>query len=292
MRRARLGAVSPTRRRPLARFVIFSAACLAAWIAPGPLLGAASPWAYGAAVLALLLAVTWIALWSEGQPMAALGLAFDSRRVREFACGFAITSVLFAAAALGRAAWIGAAWQFDGRASIVGALGGLPAAFLLMAGEEFVFRGYGFRQLIAAVGTRTALFISAVAFGVYHLAQTGFGMWGIGAFWVVALPALGGLVFSLAFIRTGGMAMPLGLHLGGNWIQASVLRLGEAPHGAPAALFTAPLTTAQAYELWSPDLLPQVPYLCVVVTTAVLLRVYSARSASIGSTRVARRAGR
>ena len=281
MRRARLGAVDPLRRRPLARFVIFSAACLAAWNAPGPLTS-----------LALLLAFTRIALWSEGASMGALGLALDSRRLREFACGVAITAILFTAAALARAAWIGAPWQFQGRAGILGALAGLPVAFLLMAGEELVFRGYGFRQLIAATGARMAVVMSAIAFGVYHLAQTGFGMWGIGAFWVVALPALGGLVFSLAFIRTGGMAMPLGLHLGGNWIQASVLRLGEAPHGAPAALFTAPLTTAQAHELWSPDLLPQVPYLCVVVTTAVLLRVYSARSASIGSTRVARRAGR
>ena len=281
MRRARLGAVDPLRRRPLARFVIFSAACLAAWNAPGPLTS-----------LALLLAFTRIALWFDGASMGALGLALDSRRLREFACGVAITAILFTAAALARAAWIGAPWQFQGRAGILGALAGLPVAFLLMAGEELVFRGYGFRQLIAATGARMAVVMSAVAFGVYHLAQTGFGMWGIGAFWVVALPALGGLVFSLAFIRTGGMAMPLGLHLGGNWIQASVLRLGEAPHGAPAALFTAPLTTAQAHELWSPDLLPQVPYLCVVVTTAVLLRVYSARSASIGSTRVARRAGR
>ena len=63
------------------------------------------------------------------------------------------------------------------------ALIGLPVAFLLMAGEELVFRGYGFRQLIAACGARTALAASALAFGVYHLAQTGFGMWGIGAFW-------------------------------------------------------------------------------------------------------------
>jgi len=65
MRSVRLGAATMTRRRPLTRFVIFLAACLAAWIAPGPLIRAASPWAYGAAVLALLLIITRIALWSE-----------------------------------------------------------------------------------------------------------------------------------------------------------------------------------------------------------------------------------
>jgi membrane protease YdiL (CAAX protease family) len=140
-----------------------------------------------------------------------------------------------------------------------------------MAGEELVFRGYGFRHLIAAVGARTALVISALAFGVYHLAQTGFSMWGIGAFWVVALPALGGVVFGLAMIRTGGLALPLGLHLGGNWIQASVLRFAGPTEVAPSALFTASLTTNQARELWSPDLLPHVPYLLAMVVSVIIV---------------------
>jgi membrane protease YdiL (CAAX protease family) len=128
----------------------------------------------------------------------------------------AITSVLFAGAALARAVWIGAAWRFEGVSNIPGVLLGLPVAFLLMAGEELACRGYGFRHLIAAVGARTALVVSALAFGVNHLALTGFGMWGIGAFWVAALPALDGIILGLAMIRTGGLALPL-----------SVLRLDD-----------------------------------------------------------------
>lgn len=276
-----------TERRALAKFAVFSTACLVAWIVPGPVIGIANGllggalngpagrWAYVVTGLLLLLGITRLALWREGESLAALGLGFDSRRLREFGCGVAITSVLFAAAALARAVWIGATWHFEGLAGILAALIGLPVAFLLMAGEELVFRGYGFRQLIAACGARTALVFSALAFGVYHLAQTGFAMWGIGALWVVALPALGGLVFGLALIRTGGLALPLGLHLGGNWIQASVLRLGGPAEGAPSALFTAPLTTTQAQELWSPDLLPHVPYLFVMVLAAIVVALWN-----------------
>jgi membrane protease YdiL (CAAX protease family) len=150
----------------------------------------------------------------------------------------AITSALFAAAALACALWIGAAWRFEGLAGVMAALSGLPVAFLLMAGEELIFRGYGFRQLISACGSRAALVLSAVAFGIYHLAQTGFGMWGIGAFWVVALPALGGLVFGLAMIRTGGLALPLGLHLGAIGFRPACCasefrRTGRLPHSSP-----------------------------------------------------------
>jgi len=273
--------------RGFSKFAIFSTACLVAWIAPGPVLGIANGllggslngpagrWAYVVTSLLLLLGITRLALWQEGNSLKALGLAFDSRRRREFASGVAITSVLFAAAALARAMWIGAAWRFEGVAGILGVLVGLPVAFLLMAGEELVFRGYGFRHLIAAVGAPTALAISALAFGVYHLAQTGFRMWGIGAFWVVALPALGGVVFGLAMIRTGGLALPLGLHLGGNWIQASVLRFDGTTDSAPSALFTASLTTTQAHDLWSPDLLPHVPYLFVMAVSVIIVAYWN-----------------
>jgi membrane protease YdiL (CAAX protease family) len=269
-------------RGALARCAIFSIASLAAWIAPGPLIGlangvlggaldgSAARWAYVLTNLVLLLAITWVALRQDGESLGALGLDLTSRRLREFAYGVAITAVLFAAAAIARAHWIDATWRYEGVRGIRAALVGLPLAFLLMAGEELVFRGYGFRALIAACGPRAALITSALAFGVYHLAETGVRMWGIGAFWVVALPALGGLVFGLAAIRTGGLALPLGLHLGGNWMQSSVLSLGTPAEGPSTALFTAPLTTVQAQAIWSPDLPAHVPYL-VVMTIAVVL---------------------
>ena len=274
--------MSSVRRRALAGCAIFSAASLAAWFAPGLLIalangmlggalnGPAGQWTYVLTSLLLLLAITWLAFRRDGESLVALGLPFESRRLREFGHGVVMTSVLFAAAAIVRAMSIDATWNFEGMSGIRAAAIGLPAAFVLMAGEELVFRGYGLRRLIAACGQRAALGISALAFGLYHLAQTGFEMWGIGAFWVVALPALGGLVFGLAAIRTGGLALPLGLHLGGNWIQASVLRLGPPSDGTPTALFTAPLTTAQANALWSPDLPAQVPYL-VVISIAVIV---------------------
>ena len=47
------------------------------------------------------------------------------------------------------------------------------------------------------------------------------------------MPTIGGLLFAWAAIRSGGLALPIGLHLGGNWVQASVAVFG--PHPAPGA---------------------------------------------------------
>jgi uncharacterized protein len=279
-----------SRVQSFGKFLSFSLAALAAWFAPGPIIGTTGAmlgirgntpllqWAYIILANLLLLALTWVALRWDRESFATLGLSFNRGRLREFGMGLSITTVLFLATALVRAEYVGAEWRFAGAAGIRVALMGVSVAFLLMAAEEFAFRGYGFRQLSLACGPRTALVVSALAFGVYHLAQTGFGMWGIGAFWVVALPALGGLAFGIALLRTGSLAMPLGLHLGGNWVQASVLRLGDLGNGEPSAMFVASLTQPQAHKLWSPDFPSHLPYLLAMVAALLLISLWPTSS--------------
>jgi hypothetical protein len=234
--------------------------------------GTVATWLYGTCFSLLLLAATWLALRLDGESLSALGLTITSQRVGEFGFGFLTTAILFAASALVRATAVGASWQFWGAGGLRAAVIGLPIALMLALGEELVFRGYGFRQLVAACGARPAIVLSALAFGLYHLAMAGFRPWGMGAVLFFALPALGGLLFGAAVIRTGGLALPLGLHFGGNWVQASVLGLGAAGGGAqPAAVFTAALTPPQAEALTAPDFLPHLPYLLAVAIAGLVV---------------------
>jgi membrane protease YdiL (CAAX protease family) len=76
--------------------------------------------------------------------------------------------------------------------------------------EELLFRGYAFQQIVRLGAPGTAVVLTAAAFGAYH--QLGAG--------VFLMPALGGLVFGYALVRSGGLALPIGLHWGGNWVQA------------------------------------------------------------------------
>jgi hypothetical protein len=97
-------------------------------------------------------------------------------------------------------------------------------------------------------------------------------MWGMGAFFTFAMPLCGGIVFGWASIRTRG-ALPIGLHLGGNWIQASVLSFRPASDAAaPSVLWTAYLTETQHRALYAPDLVAHLPYLATLVVAALPLR--------------------
>ena len=268
-------------RHPLARAVVFLCLAAAGYTAAGPLTGLALGLAgrdgtgalgigiYSGVVSAAFLLATWVALRREGCTLAALGLAPSRRRFAEVALGFAVSAILFGGVALVRAAAVGASWEFRGAAGMEAAAVGLPLALALLLPEELLFRGYAFRKLVAVGGAPLALSLSAVAFGLYHV--LGSGYWAIGAAFTFALPALGGVVFGLAALRTGGLALPIGLHLGGNWVQASVFGFGVTPDAQGTALWIAPLAAAQARTLAAPDLPLHLPYLLALLLTVYML---------------------
>jgi len=226
-------------------------------------------WMFPAITSGLLLLVTWCALRFEKLGFAALGISFSRRRVREFVSGLMMGAVLFGLLAVLNAWLVGAQWHLDWVAGARAALLGLPLALLMLLPEELVFRGYAFRQAQALWGAPVALALSSLLFGAYHL--LGSGDWAMGAVFRFAMPALGGLLFGYALLRTGGLAMPIGLHLGGNWIQSSVFGLGREQG---SALWAASLDAEQIRVLSAPDLIPHVPYLLTVVLLGVFVLMW------------------
>ena len=150
-------------------------------------------WGYAGAFSMTLAAITWAALTLERTGFNSLGLVPTRARIGEFLFGFVLSVVLFAALALVRGATVAAVWTFAGAEAVVGACAGIIIAFLLFFPEELLFRGYAFQRLVKALGVWPAILTSSVLFGVYHVA--GSGMWGIGAFFTFAMPALGGVVW-------------------------------------------------------------------------------------------------
>jgi uncharacterized protein len=258
-------------------FIATSAGLLAA---TGPLLGILAAlsgasslpvWIYAAAFSALMLAASTVALKCDGKGLRNIGLVPTSSRVREFVLGFSLGVGLFVALALVRAAMVGATWSLNGPDAVVRLCAGLGISLVLLLPEELIFRGYAFQQLIAAAGARWAIVISAILFGMYHL--VGSGMWGIGAFFQAAMPALGGVVFGWAAVRTRGLALPIGLHLGGNWVQSSVFSFQLQTDAAPTAVWTAHVGDLQQRMLFSPDLLPHLPFIVTMLIAMAVMRV-------------------
>ncbi|MEJ7606036.1 MAG: CPBP family intramembrane glutamic endopeptidase [Bryobacteraceae bacterium] len=91
-------------------------------------------------------------------------------------------------------------------------------AFLTLAllfgaiGEEMLFRGYGFQIAIGAIGRIAAVVITSLVFGWAHSNNQNVS-------WLGLVNTIGfGVVLAYAFLRSGDLWLPIGLHFGWNWI--------------------------------------------------------------------------
>jgi uncharacterized protein len=78
-------------------------------------------------------------------------------------------------------------------------------------GEEMLFRGYAFQVLVHAIGPFATILPMGVIFGLAHSLNQNFT--------ALALlnTVLWGVVLGYAFIRSGDLWLPIGLHFGWNW---------------------------------------------------------------------------
>ena len=93
-------------------------------------------------------------------------------------------------------------------------------------GEETVFRGYLLTGLNKAWGKWVALGVMTVIFGLFHLpAYIEGGMQSGTLTLAILLASLFGLLFSLIYLRTGSLWLPVALHFTWNFIENDLLNL-------------------------------------------------------------------
>jgi membrane protease YdiL (CAAX protease family) len=108
------------------------------------------------------------------------------------------------------------------------------------AGEEIMLRGYGFQFLVGRLGPFATILPVAVIFGALHALnpnQTWIGL---------ANTVLWGVVLGYAFLRSGDLWLPIGLHFGWNW----VLPLFGTPLSGLDTPDVAGLTTTSTASPW------------------------------------------
>jgi membrane protease YdiL (CAAX protease family) len=85
------------------------------------------------------------------------------------------------------------------------------ALLLGSAGEEILFRGYGFQMLLCAWGPYTTIFTVGAVFGVLHGVNPN-------STWLGIINTAGfGVLFGYAFLRSRDLWLPIGLHFGWNF---------------------------------------------------------------------------
>jgi len=174
-----------------------------------------------AAVVAL---ASFICVRLEGRSFRDLGFHLGPRWLGELLAGTLGGILLILVTALVVKGLGGFHWE---RTANVGLrpllLSGL--AFLGVGfNEELMSRGYPFQRLIEGAGPWVGQLVFAALFALMHWGNP--GMHGATKAWATVNIALAAVLLGFCYLRTKSLALPIGLHLGWNWAQGSLLGFG------------------------------------------------------------------
>ena len=201
-------------------FVAVTRVLHAALLAPLKQWGVGEAWREPLPVLFLLLA-TWAVTRLRRERLSSVGLRMDGRWAREFAVGSSVGIAMLLAVAGLMAASGAVRFELDPARSLGAIALGLNAFLWAALLEELLFRGFIFQRLIDGIGIVPAQIGMAALFAAGH--WTNPGMDGVARIVGTVDIALAAIMLGLAYARTRSLALPLGLHLGWNWMQGSVM---------------------------------------------------------------------
>ncbi|XOV79666.1 MAG: lysostaphin resistance A-like protein [Aestuariibacter sp.] len=178
--------------------------------------------------LVLILCVTWICCRLRQQRLADAGWHLDLRAFKLFQAGL-LFSVIQIAIIVG-IIWLagGVSFELNSNRSFEPLLLGFYIFLCAAIMEELLFRGFIFQRLIEGVGVWPAQLGLALLFAIGHWSNP--DMEGATLIWASLDIGLGAILWGLAFIRTGSLALPIGMHLGWNWAQGNIFGFAVSGH--------------------------------------------------------------
>lgn len=172
------------------------------------------------------ITISWILYFIESKNILALGFLPIAKRLKQFLIGFLITGILCVFVQILEVYLQSSVWILN--ENITGGIilksfwWDVKSVFT----EELIFRGALLYILIQKLGMRKAIFISAIAFGIYHWFSYGV----LGNILAMILVFIGtgfmGYAWAWAFSKTKSIMLPFGLHLGWNFIYNTIFSKG------------------------------------------------------------------
>ena len=180
-------------------------------------------------MLGIIVAITfsWILLFFvEQKNILSLGLLPIAKRLKQFFIGFLITAILCALVQYAESLLKSSTWVLNETISNQLILKAFWWDFRSVLTEELIFRGAILYILIQKLGSNKGILISAIAFGIYHWFS--FGVLGniIAMIIVFIGTGLMGYAWAWAFSKTKSILLPLGFHLGWNFIHNTIFSKG------------------------------------------------------------------
>jgi len=182
----------------------------------------------------------------DKKSFVSLGLKLDGTAATDTLIGIAISALVMAGMfalllSLGLIEFHGLSWWSDDigsrfKPTKMLVIGIVFAKLAIVAWwEELVMRGYVFRNLIAGVGLTWAIVLSSLIFGFTHALNPNATLLS-SVLIAIITPQL-----IYAYLRTGQLWMPIGLHLGWNFFQASIFGFAASGQDSPSLIQQSPI---------------------------------------------------
>lgn len=182
-------------------------------------------------IVLVFIVVTWLSIFLlEKRNIFQSWLTPPRQRLKEFFLGFLLMALLCVISQLFLSLVSGISWTPSADITLHTFLYATATDINSVLFEELLFRGVLLYGLIRAFNNQRAIIISAIAFGIYHWFT--YGVFGnlLGMALVFITTGFMGYVFAKAYVNTKSIILPIGLHLGWNWINNSIFSNG--PNGS------------------------------------------------------------
>ena len=180
-------------------------------------------WRFVFGIIGCLIAclVIWGFLKRDKSSFNEIGLVWEKGTLRKFLTGVLIGLVIFVLILVILKNFTELDFQRNPRGIDLETALGYLIFFPLAMMEELAFRSYPFIKLKKNYGIWIAQFIVATAFALYHI------VYGWSVYSAFSGPFVWAFVFGIAAVWSGGIAMPLGIHLAVNILQPMTGMKGE-----------------------------------------------------------------
>ncbi|MFC1481554.1 lysostaphin resistance A-like protein [Candidatus Neomarinimicrobiota bacterium] len=195
-------------------------------------------------VVALASAGLILLRWSDKRPLDLLGISLTPGWLREFGFGLVLGFGLLTSTAM--VLWVTGLMQFQMNTLSIGLVAGMVQAlifvFLISALAELLMRGYTYQAFIEGSRVWIATIALSLIASLMSMANPDFPPLSIINIF------LGGLLLSVAYLKTRSLWLPIGLHMAWNWTQGTFWGMGVTGIHIRWSLFSA---TPQGSDLLS-----------------------------------------
>ncbi len=173
------------------------------------------------------LAVSWLLLWLvEKKHLGVLGFKPSKDNLKNLCVGIFLAAITCTLYHLMSTFFVSNSWTLNKMITLQTILISFWWVLKSVLFEELIFRGALLYIAIQRIGATKACILSAICFGVYHwFSYQAFGNIQQ-MFFIFFMTGIVGLMLAFAFAKTQSLYLPVGLHLGWNFLNIVVFSNG------------------------------------------------------------------